>query len=867
MARVLGLSFHFHDSAAALVDAGHVIAAAAEERFTRRKHTNEFPRRALDYCLDAGGLASINDLDAIVFYEKPLRKMLRVVETFVAGWPRGLEGFTTRLPDYLKGKVNLVSLIASELPGYAGPIMFSEHHLSHAASACLCSPFDDCAVLTIDGVGEAETTTIGAYRDGALRLERAIQFPHSVGLFYSALTAYLGFAVNDAEWKVMGLAPYGRPVYVDRMRRLVRIHDDGSFALDLRYFAHHYSTRHAANAGAWQALFGFPPRRPDEELQPHHQDLARSGQAVAEEMILALAAEASRLTGSRNLALAGGVGLNSVANWRVETSGLFDRVWIQPAAGDDGGALGAALAVSHLRFGDPRPPELKHVYLGPAIDDEDVAAYCRREGLASRRLSEEALIDEVARLLEAGQVVGWARGRMEFGPRSLGARSILASPRSADMKARVNEKVKYREYFRPFAPSVPIERVHDFFDVAPGTSLPFMLKIPSVRAEARHLIPAVTHEDGTARVQTVEATDNPAFHRLLCRVGELSGVPVLLNTSFNVRGEPVVCSIDDAYRCFTRTGLDALVLGHHLIVDKGAAPLTPAEGYAESDRLEGGVTSASRAVARFYQRLPFNVYSNAVEFAAQLISVNRLKEYPPLHRHLRRGTDLRILDVGSGGGWFVNSCAAHTPHRVVGLERNPVALQQADAVARLLPDRSRIEFVPDDLFAYAPDQPFDVVNSLGVLHHTDDCLEALRRIASWVRPGGYLHVGLYHRYGRAPFLDYFDKLKAAGADIDDLRRAFAGLMPEADDEVHLESWFRDQVLHPHETQHTLAEVAGVLREAGFTIAATSFDNFKTTHPDVAAQIRREHTWQQRGERALAARRYFPGYFVVWAQRG
>lgn len=729
MAKVLGLSFFFHDSAAALVCDGRIIAAAAEERFVRRKHTNEFPKRAIDFCLDAGNLASINELDAIVFYEKPLRKMLRIVESMVASWPRSLPGFALKLPEYLKGKLNVLSTIERELPGYQGRILFSEHHLSHAASAYFCSPFDECAILTIDGVGESETTTLGTARGREIRLDRSIHFPHSIGLLYSALTAYLGFRVNDAEWKVMGLAPYGTPVYHDRFRELVTILDDGSFCLNMKYFSHHYSIARSANAGAWERLFGFPARGPEEPLLQCHHDLARSGQAVVEEMVLALAAEAKRVSGSNNLVIAGGVGLNSVANWRVEQSGLFTNVWVQPAAGDDGGALGAALLVSQTLFGDERTPEMKDVYLGPDLDDAAIESFLETEGIASRRLTDAEMIDDVARLIDAGHVVGWARGRMEFGPRSLGARSILASPRSARMKETVNSKVKYREFFRPFAPSIPIDNVHEYFDVPPGTPLPFMLKIPQVRESKRHLIPAVTHEDGTGRVQTVEQAVNPVFYGLLRKMGELTGVPVLLNTSFNIRGEPVVCSMEDAYGCFLKTGIDALVLGRHLIEDKPHTAMTPEQGYAISNQLERGAHGAPAAT------------SSAIDRSRELRRRNRVKQYPVLHRHLKARRELRIVDVGSGDGWFVNSCAYFYTHDVIGIERSQDACRQARAVSRLLAAHARVRLVNSSVFEFQPADLFDVVNAFDVVHETDDWKAVIRRVTMWLKPGGYLHVG------------------------------------------------------------------------------------------------------------------------------
>lgn len=592
MARVLGVSFNYHDSAAALVVDGKPVAAAAEERFCRRKHTSEFPKHAIAYCLEAGGV-TLKDIDAVVFYEKPMRKFFRVLETMVNAWPRGLASFATQLPPYLKSKFNVYSAIEKNLPEYRGQILFSEHHLSHAASAYYCSPFQDAAILTIDGVGESETTTIGHGKDRDIQLLKAIHFPHSLGLFYSALTSYLGFKVNDAEWKVMGLAPYGKPIYLEKFRKMFRLGEEGSFCLDLDYFSHHFSAKYSANPKKWEELLGVPMRKTSEELVDVHHDLARSGQAMFEEVALHLAGEAKRITGAKHLVIAGGGGLNSVANWHVESSGIFEKVWIQPAAGDDGGALGAALAVSQMLFKDKRTPEMRDAYLGPEIDEAEVRHSLSQRKIVFKPLSEDELIKEVVELLVNGKVIGWARGRMEFGPRSLGSRSILASPLTAKMKETVNAKVKYREFFRPFAPSLPLEHVHEYFDVAPGTELPFMLKIPSVLASKRKVIPAVTHEDGTGRVQTVTREGNELFYRLLKAFGECTGVPVLLNTSFNIRGEPVVCNFEDAMTCFERTGLDALVAGRCLITQKSVIALSPEQGYALSNELEvsgGAVT-------------------------------------------------------------------------------------------------------------------------------------------------------------------------------------------------------------------------------------------------------------------------------------
>jgi carbamoyltransferase len=893
MSKVLGLSFFFHDSAAALVCDGRVVGAALEERFCRRKHTNEFPKHAIEYCLEAGDLRSINDLDAIVFYEKPILKLDRIVETLVSVWPLGLATFVQRLPSFLSGRFNVYSVIEKQLPGYQGHILFSEHHLSHAASAFYCSPFDEAAILTIDGVGEWETTTLGAGRGREIRLDRSIHFPHSIGLLYSALTSYLGFRVNDGEWKVMGLAPYGEPRYTDQFRRLVRMKPDGSFRLNMEFFAYHYSAHWAANHDRWEELFGFGRRDPSEEIQKHHEDLARSGQAVVEEMILGLAREARRHSGSENLVIAGGVGLNSVANWKIEQEGIFENVWIQPAAGDDGGALGASLVVSQQVFNDPPCAEMDHGYWGPEVTNDDARSFLDLKKIPYQRLEDEELVERVADLIAQGHVVGWCRGRMEFGPRALGARSILADATNAEMKAIVNEKVKYREYFRPFAPAVTLERVHEYFEVPPGTHLPFMLKVPPVRLEKRPVIPAVTHADGTGRVQTVTMESNPLFYRLLAALECRTGAPVVLNTSFNVRGEPIVCDAEDAYGCFIQTGIDALVIGNCLVTEK-PGEVDFQHGYERSDALEarigaqdeegsresslsmvtvragsGGGASGSDAttqkVLNFYKELPFNYYSNAVDTAQQLSRTNRIKEYPVLHRQLRTLEDPRVIDVGCGAGWFVNSCAHFYGASVIGLDLNPRVLKQARSVARLMRGCEKTEFFEADLFDFEPEQPFDVVNSLGVLHHTPDCHAAIRRVLGWVAPEGYLHLGLYHLHGRKPFLDHFAKLRAEGASKEQLCAEFSRLNPDITDTTHMMSWFRDQVLHPHETQHTYEEIQRLLASEGFVVEAASINGFRRL-PTLERAITLERRFEAASEVALRKGRYYPGFFVVWARR-
>ena len=884
MATVLGLSFFYHDSAAALCVDGEVVAAVAEERLCRRKHTSEFPKLSIEYCLEEAGLASINDLDAIVFYEKPLQKLLRVVETAVETWPRGVTRFISSLPNFLKNKVNVRSTIADHYPGYDGPVLFNEHHLSHAAAAFYPSPFEEAAIMTLDGVGEWETTAIGAGRGNRIQLDAALHFPHSIGLLYSALTAYLGFRVNDGEWKVMGLAPYGEPRYVDAFRKLVHLRDDGSFALDMKAFRHHWSASQAFDPKRWQELFSFGPRAPHEDIEARHEDLARSGQVVAEELILGVARAAQQRSGSRNLVIAGGVGLNSVANWAIERSGIFDEVWIQPAAGDDGGALGAALYVAHQLEDDPRHVQAD-AYGGPAFDDDEVRDFLTSRDIPFRELTEDELVAEAAAALADGQVIGWCQGRMEFGPRALGNRSILAAANQPDMKATINAKVKFREYFRPFAPAVPRESVHEYFDVKQGADLPFMLKIPDVRPEVREALAAITHEDGTGRVQTVTRETNALFHRLLVELGERTGYPVAVNTSFNVRGEPIVCTPFDAYRCFTQTGIDALFLGRFRI-DEKPEEVDFEAGHERSDQLEARPdrldediqervadaidttiidTRDPKKVLEFYRGLPFNFFSNATDASQMLMRANQVREYPDLEKLLAEGKGKQLLEVGCGAGWFANSCAHYYPHDVTAFDFNAVAVRQARAVGRLLPREGQLEFSVGDVFEVEFPPHFDIVNSLGVLHHTRDCHAAIRRCAKWVKPGGHLHIGLYHGPSRRPFLDHFRRMQERGASVEAQFEEFQKLEFPAEDRVHLYSWFRDQVLHPNETQHSYREIADLLQEEGLSVRSTSLNGFApvTSVDDIE---RKEREFAEYAVRQLENKRYLPGFFTVLAEK-
>jgi carbamoyltransferase len=593
---VLGVSAFYHDSAACLLRDGEIVAAAQEERFTRLKGDAAFPAQAVGYCLDHAGIRS-RDLSCVAFYDKPLLKFERILETYLAVAPRGFGSFLRAGPLWIKEKLFTDRQLRDALDGFDGMLLYPEHHESHAASAFFPSPFEEAAVLTIDGVGEWATAAMGVGRGSEVMLTKELRWPDSLGLLYSAFTYYTGFKVNSGEYKVMGLAPYGQPKYVDLIyRELVDLKEDGSFVLQQQYF--NYLAGLTMTSRAFDRLFGGPPRVAETKLTQKEMDLARSVQVVCEEIVLRMVRTLQRDTGMENLCLAGGVALNCVANGRVLREGPFRRIWIQPAAGDAGGAVGAAQLAWHRQLRQPRrvvrPDGMRGALLGPAFDDAPIEQYLQGKRAPYERLERGELIDRVACLLAEEKVVGWFNGRMEFGPRALGARSILGDPRSPRMQAQMNIKIKFREGFRPFAPSVLRERVSDYFEL--DTDSPYMLLVAPVRRErqipmdqaaqslwgieqlnvVRSDIPAVTHIDYSARVQTVSREDNPDYYDLILAFERLTGCAVLVNTSFNVRGEPIVCTPGDAYRCFMRTHLDYLVLGRYLL-DKTAQPPAPEE--------------------------------------------------------------------------------------------------------------------------------------------------------------------------------------------------------------------------------------------------------------------------------------------------
>ncbi len=587
---ILGISCYYHDAAAALLRDGLLVAAAEEERFTRIKHDFSFPKNAIRFCLETGSIRG-SDLDYVVFFEKPFRKLDRILATVLQTYPRSWRVFRESMITWILDKLWIASTLESELGISKQKVLFSEHHLSHAASAYLCSPFEEAAILTIDGVGEWVTASYGTGRGNDIQLKKQIEFPHSLGLLYSAFTAFLGFEVNEGEYKVMGMAPYGQPRYVDKVWKLVHQNDDGSFSLDMDYFCFHYSTDRTFNGrfvklfgeprpsklNFFTALTGFPkyfgqaPSNYDElcRLNQHYADIAASIQKVTEELLVGMANHLYKQTGLKQLCIAGGVGLNSVANSRILRETPFEDIYVQPAAGDGGGALGAALWAYNTLFGKPRTFRMDHAYWGRAYSTEEVHSFLQDNNIPYQRIDdEEVLLGQVVERLIAGKVVGWFQGRFEWGPRALGNRSILADARNPEMKDIVNAKIKFREPYRPFAPSVLAECAEAYFELPRAAShypARYMLYVVPVRQERQGILPAITHVDGTGRLQTVFRDENPRYYSLIQHFARATGVPVLLNTSFNLKGEPIVNSPANAFGTFSKSEMDCLVLNNFLI--------------------------------------------------------------------------------------------------------------------------------------------------------------------------------------------------------------------------------------------------------------------------------------------------------------
>ncbi|OGW10753.1 MAG: hypothetical protein A2W75_04585 [Nitrospinae bacterium RIFCSPLOWO2_12_39_15] len=571
---ILGTSCYYHDSAAALIKDGEIIAAAQEERFTRKKHDFHFPQNAIKYCLSEAGIG-VNDIDFVGFYDKPFVKFERILETYLSVAPMGIQSFIQAIPMWLHQKLWIPDLIKKEL-GCSGEIIFAEHHESHTASAFFPSPFENAAILTADGVGEWTTTSMGIGRENKIDIIYEIKFPHSLGLLYSAFTYYCGFKVNRGEYKLMGAAPYGEPKYVDLiMNELIDLKEDGSFKLNMKYFG--YLDNLKMTNARFNRLFGMPPRKAETKMEQKYLDIARSTQVVTEEVMLRMAKRLYKETRLKNICLAGGVALNCVANGRIIRETPFENIFVQPAAGDAGGALGVAQFIWYQYLGNERKVDgkkdsMRASYLGPSFSNNCIRDFLKNNQIPFEELENDRLVQKTAQLIAEKNVIGWFQGRMEFGPRALGSRSILGDARFPEMKDVVNRKIKFREAFRPFAPSVLREKASEYFDIKEDLESPYMLLVAPVK-ENKRVIPAVTHVDYSARIQTVRCEDNPIFYDLINEYYKLTGVPVIINTSFNVRGEPIVCKPEEAYMCFMRTNIDYLVMGNFLLNKRSQKPL------------------------------------------------------------------------------------------------------------------------------------------------------------------------------------------------------------------------------------------------------------------------------------------------------
>jgi carbamoyltransferase len=877
MTAILGISAFYHDSAAALVVDGEIVAAAQEERFTRDKYDERFPIRAIEYCLRQAGLAA-SDLTYVGYYEKPFQKFDRLLETYLSYAPRGFESFRMAIPLWLKQKLHIPRAIRDGLGNHGSRrYTFVEHHEAHAASAFFPSPFEEAAILTLDGVGEWATAAYGSGRGNAMRLTRQMRFPHSLGLLYSAFTYYTGFTVNSGEYKLMGLAPYGEPRY-ERLilDHLIDLKEDGSFRLDMSYFDYGHGL--TMTSRKFHDLFGGPPRKPDSLLTQRDMDIAASIQRVAETIMIRCARHVHRQTGMTRLCLAGGVALNCVANARLLQDGCFEKIWIQPAAGDAGGALGTALFIWHQLLGNPRQPDpqdsQRGSLLGPAYGDDEIQAFLESVGAPFTRVADDAaLCDRIAGEIAQGRVVGWFQGRMEFGPRALGARSLLGDPRRAEMQTLLNMKVKFREGFRPFAPSALKEHAGEYFDTRIAHDSPYMLLVfpvterqrvasaASAQAQGidklkveRSAIPAVTHVDYSARLQTVDACRHPLYHRLISAFHAQTGCPVVINTSFNLGWEPIVCAPRDAFNTFMASDIDVLAMGRCIVrkVEQPSwvevtspAPAAPdpvldpvwsspccrAALVRGGDRLACGACGrwyaiedgipllfaphegfgvggdVTEAVKAFYEETPFPNYDDhdtvrsLMEKSRRGIYAQMLNDSIPFNS--------RVLEVGCGTGQLSNFLGVAC-RQVIGADLCLNSLRLGDAFRRTH-QLSRVRFVQMNLFkpAFKPAQ-FDVVLCNGVLHHTSDPRGGFDALVPLVRPGGYIIIGLYNTYGRL---------------ATDLRRVVfrmtgnraRWLDPYLRTSIGAEkrrAWFADQYQHPHESKHTYGEVLDWFGEAG-----------------------------------------------------
>ena len=870
MTAILGLSAYYHDSAAALVVDGQIVAAAQEERFSRVKHDSGFPTQAVEYCLAQAKLTPA-DLDFVGFYDKPLLKFDRLLSTYMATAPAGFGSFLKSIPVWLKKKLYLGRELGRRLPGYGKRFVFSEHHEAHAASAFFPSPFEEAAILTVDGVGEWATATLGVGRGNRITLTHEQRFPHSLGLLYSAFTYYCGFKVNSDEYKLMGLAPYGEPRYVDLiLERLIDLKEDGSFRMDQSYF--NYCQGLTMTGPKFDELFGGPPRKKDGHIDARHMDLAASVQRVTEEIMLRMARHAHRTTGMKNLCLAGGVALNCVANGRILREGPFEQVWVQPAADDAGGALGVALLIWHQLLDSPRTVRSQDSQsgslLGPRFGDDDIREFLESTGAAYDELpDEDSLVSRAADAIAGNKVVAWFQDRLEFGPRALGSRSILADARSPAMQSVVNLKVKFRESFRPFAPAVLAEKASEFFDINPSVESPYMLLVAPVRGEKRLTngngalmgldklkalrseIPAVTHVDYSARIQTVDERHG-RFRKLLERFYERTGCPMVVNTSFNLGWDPIVCSPKEAYDTFMASEIDVLCMGRFVLEKDRQATFSAGDGEdwlpadlllspchraplrVFSDRAECEQCSqrferekgiwklfwphekfdsnddVTKIVQSFYEENPFPNYEDH-DSVRTLIEKARKGVYA---RALDRAIPYNstVLEVGCGTGQLSNFLGISC-RRVVGADLCLNSLRLGDGF-RSDHGLSRVRFVQMNLFKPCfREGMFDVILANGVLHHTADPYGGFKGLLPLLKPGGHMVVGLYNRYGRLATdmrRQLFRLTSGRLQWVDPVIRALPGAKAKR------AAWFADQYRHPHESKHTIGEVLRWFDETG-----------------------------------------------------
>jgi carbamoyltransferase len=875
---ILGISAFYHDSAAALLKDGKIVAAAQEERFTRKKHDPDFPVQAVAYCLEEAGITA-DQINYVGFYEKPLVKFERLMETYLAYTPAGFDSFKKALPLWLGKKLFLPRELDRGLGLKKHRYVFCEHHESHAASAFFPSPFEEAAIITMDGVGEWATTTLAHGKGNKIELIKEIRFPHSMGLLYSAFTYYTGFEVNKGEYKLMGLAPYGEPVYKKKiLDHLVDVKEDGSFWMDMSYF--NYAQGLTMTSEKFHDLFGGPPRTESEPLEQHHMNLAASVQKVVEEVMLKTSGHIQKVTGSKNLCLAGGVALNCVANGRVLREGPFEKLWTQPAAGDAGGALGVALLTWHQLLGNertvPLPDGQQGSLLGPKYEDEQIKVFLDDVGASYERLEDAELTDQVADLMSQGKVIGWFQGRMEYGPRALGCRSIIGDARNTEMQRTMNVKVKFRESFRPFAPCVLREHAHEYFDVRPDEDSPYMLLVAPVKEDKRRTlseeekalkgidllnvsrsqIPAVTHVDYSARVQTVDEQRHGKLRNLMSAFHKKTGSPVIVNTSFNLSWEPIVNRPEEAYRTFMSSDIDALVLENYILrkdkqvsnvtarrngagnvevdpaleevwqcpscsgrlvrngdaarCEKSGHDFSRADGiwqlFEPHEKIEGDVTEAVKA---FYEETPFPNYDED-ESVQTLIGKSRKGIYARLLGD-QIPHNARVLEVGCGTGQLSNFLGVGC-RTVVGTDLCMNSLKLAEKF-RKSQELSRVRFLQMNLFkpALAPEQ-FDVVLCNGVLHHTSDPYGGFQSIARLVKPGGHIIIGLYNTYGRL-LLDMRRLIfRLTGGKLKNLDPYLRGTKMSAEKQ---KAWFSDQYQHPHESKHTMGELLGWYTRNGF----------------------------------------------------